>query len=118
MKNQVFLEGNLGKDATFASTTTGQTVTKFSLAINKSWKNKSGKEETRTDWLQIEVWGKLATPASRLKKGDAVIIQGELRTGSYEKDGVTHNTTTISVNYLRKIDFSIFKGEDPGSAEE
>ena len=118
MKNMIHLEGNLGKAPTLTTIEGDKQVTKFNIAVNKSW-TKNGIKSTRTDWFSIEIWGRLAVPASRLKKGDAVIVQGELRTGEYEKDGVKHYTTTVNASYLRKLDFSIFKsaGEDGADSE-
>jgi len=50
--------------------------------------------------------------ASRLKKADAVFVQGELRTSEYVKDGVTIPAVSIVAGHLRKIDFSIFSKAD------
>jgi single-stranded DNA-binding protein len=48
-----------------------------------------------TDWFRVECWDTLAIPASRLKKADAVFVQGELRTSEYVKDGVTIPAVSI-----------------------
>lgn len=82
-------------------------VTRFSVAVNKKIRRK---KETKivTDWYNVEAWGNNATPASRLRKGDPVFIQGELRTGSYIRGKVIIPTTFITVVNLRKLDYSIF----------
>ncbi len=113
IKNLTQIEGNLGQIPTYTKLSSGKEVTRFSVAVNKSWK-KGNERKKATDWFRIEAWGHLAIPASRLQKGDAVFIQGELRTGTYkDKDGVSHNTTTIVALNLRKLDYSIFKDEVP-----
>jgi single stranded DNA-binding protein len=117
MNNLVQLKGNLGKDPVIKSLDENKQVTQFSIAVNKSW-TKNGVKSTKTDWFQVEVWGRLARPASRLKKGDAVFIQGELRTGEYEKDGVKHFPTTVNAFCLYKLDFSIFKADEESDDPE
>ena len=58
-KNNVHLEGNLGKDAEENSTPNGDVVN-FSIAVNEQWEDKDGAEHKNTDWFQIQVWGPLA----------------------------------------------------------
>jgi single-strand DNA-binding protein len=111
MKTLFQTEGHLGKDPVIKSLSSGRQVTRFSVASNKKWK-KGNQMKSVTDWFQVEAWGNLAVPASRLKKGDPVFIQGELRTGSYTKDNVMHQTTTVIVANLRLLDYSIFAKEE------
>ena len=113
MKNLAQIEGNLGQDPTYTKLSSGKEVTRFSVAVNKQWK-KNGEKKTAVDWFKVEAWGHLAKPASRLKKGDTVFVQGEQRTGSYQKDNVKIPTQyTVAIN-LRRIDNSIYeKSEAP-----
>ncbi len=113
MKNLSQIEGNLGQDPIHTKLSSGKEVTRFSVAVKKTWK-KGGEKKTAVDWFKVEAWGHLAQPAARLKKGDSVFIQGEQRTGSYQKEGVTIPTQyTVAIN-LRKIDNSIYaKSEAP-----
>ena len=111
MKNLVQIEGNLGQDPVHTQLSGGKHVTRLSIAVNKSWTKGKEKKQT-TDWFRVECWDKLAQPASRLKKADAVFVQGELRTSEYVKDGVTIPAVSIVAGHLRKIDFSIFSKAD------
>ena len=111
MKNLVQIEGNLGQDPVHTQLSSGKHVTRLSIAVNKSWTKGKEKKQT-TDWFRVECWDKLALPASRLKKADAVFVQGELRTSEYVKDGVTIPAVSIVAGHLRKIDFSIFSKAD------
>ena len=47
-KNNVHLEGNLGKDAEKKSTPNGDVVN-FSIAVNEQWEDKDGAEHKNTD---------------------------------------------------------------------
>jgi single-strand DNA-binding protein len=117
MKNLVQIEGNLGQDPVHTQLSSGKHITRLSIAVNKTWTKGKEKKET-TDWFRVECWDKLAQPASRLKKADAVFVQGELRTSEYVKDGVTIPVVSIVAGHLRKIDFSIFsKADTPEPAE-
>ena len=71
-KNNVHLEGNLGKDAEKKATPYGDVV-KFSIAVNEQWEDKDGAEHKNTDWFQIQVWGPLAKFAATLKAGTPVM---------------------------------------------
>lgn len=110
-KNNVHLEGNLGKDATLKTTSTGDVVN-FSIAINERWKDKQGKEQTNTDWFDIEVWGPMTKFAATLKSGTPVVIEGKVSPGSYTKDNIMHKTVSIRANSIRKIDYTHAGGEE------
>jgi single-strand DNA-binding protein len=110
-KNNVHLEGNLGKDATLTSTSNGDVVN-FSIAINERWKDKAGKEQTNTDWFEIEVWGPMTKFAATLKSGTPVSIEGKVKPRTYTADEVTHKTVTIKANSIRKIDYNQPSGSD------
>jgi single-strand DNA-binding protein len=104
-KNNVHLEGNLGKDAEKKSTPNGDVVN-FSIAVNEQWEDKDGAEHKNTDWFQIQVWGPLAKFAATLKAGTPVIVEGKIKPETYTADGVEHKTFSIKADYIRKIDYS------------
>lgn len=93
-KNLTVFRGRLGKDPEPGVTAKGAEYVRFNLAVTE--KNKSG---VRTDWIPCVVWGKLSQVASKyLGKGSEIYVQGKLRTGKYEKDGVTFKTFEIWVD--------------------
>ena len=102
--NKVILYGNVGKDPE-SKKVNETTVTKFSLATNKTYTNKSGEKITETEWHNIVLWGKVAEIASKyVRKGSSVIIEGEIRYRSYEnKDGQTVYVTEILGNNLQLV---------------
>jgi single-strand DNA-binding protein len=111
-KNNVHLEGNLGKDAEKKTTPNGDVVN-FSIAVNEVWKDKDGTAHKNTDWFQIQVWGPLAKFAATLKAGTPVIVEGKIKPETYTADGVEHKTFSIKANYIRKINYS--KPEEDGA---
>jgi single-strand DNA-binding protein len=104
-KNNVHLEGNLGKDAEKKSTPNGDVVN-FSIAVNEQWEDKDGAERKNTDWFQISVWGPVAKFAATLKAGTPVIVEGKIKPETYTADSVEHKTFSIKADYIRKIDYS------------
>lgn len=66
----------------------GDTVLNYRVAANQRRQNEQGEwVDANTTYLDGSLWGKGATNSS-LKKGDTVIIVGELKQRSYEtKEG-------------------------------
>jgi single-strand DNA-binding protein len=86
--NKVTLLGRLGKDAETKFTTSGVSISKFSLATNRSTKDQaSGEWKELTDWHNIVVW-RTEHIANFLLKGKQVYLEGRLETRNYEdKEG-------------------------------
>lgn len=86
--NKVILLGRLGKDAETKFTPGGTSVTKFSVATNRRWKDQqSGEWKEETNWTNVTLWrGENVAPY--LLKGTQVYVEGRLQTRSYEdRDG-------------------------------
>lgn len=82
--NRVTLLGSLGRDAETRSTQGGVSVSTFSMATSRRWKDKStGDWKEETDWHQIVVW-RAENLAQYLTKGAKVYLEGRLQTRSYE----------------------------------
>src|SRR5499426_1283153 len=95
--NKVILVGNLGRDAELRYTPGGAAVSKFSVATTEVWNDKGGQRQERTEWHNIDLWGKQAESLSEyLVKGKQVYIEGRLQTDEYtDKDGVKRKSTKI-----------------------
>ncbi len=60
--------------------------TVFSMATQSSWKTAGSEEwEHETEWHRIVAWGKLASATAVLAKGDHVLVEGELRSSTYDR---------------------------------
>ena len=93
--NKVILVGNLGKDAETKFTTSGISVSKFSLATGRRTKDsQTGEWKDITDWHNIVVW-KTENIANYLLKGKQIYLEGRIETRSYDKDGQKHYMTEI-----------------------
>lgn len=95
--NSVNLIGRLTRDPEIRYTTDQLAVARFSVAIDRPTKSKSGEQET--DFPNIVCFGRTAENVERfIKKGRQVGISGRLQTGSYEKDGIKVYTTEVIAN--------------------
>ena len=95
--NKVILVGNLGRDAELRYTPSGAAVAKFSLATTEVWNDKGGQRQERTEWHNIDLWGKQAETLSEyLVKGKQVYVEGRLQTDEYtDKDGNKKKSTKV-----------------------
>jgi single-strand DNA-binding protein len=95
--NKVILVGNLGRDAEVRYTPGGAAVSKFSIATTEVWNDKSGQRQERTEWHNIDLWGKQAESLSEyLVKGKQVYVEGRLQTDEYtDKDGNKKKSTKV-----------------------
>jgi single-strand DNA-binding protein len=100
--NRVTLYGHLGQDPELRMTKDSTGILSMRLATTESWVNKETKmPESRTEWHDCVLFGPRAEALSRfVKKGDGLLVEGTLRTHSYEKDGVKKWRTEIHVRDL------------------
>lgn len=97
--NRVFMTGTLGKAPELRSSKNGQSVCWFSICQNSSRKKADGEYEEIAQWFQICAFAKVADKCiERLEKGSQVLIEGELKHNSYEKDGQKIDKVQIVAN--------------------
>src|SRR5437660_1118744 len=95
--NNVSVAGNLTRDPELRYSPQGQAVTRFALAVNRAYRNRSGERVETTDYFTVNAWGNLGeNVAESLKKGNHVVVSGRLRTRSYEtEDGSKRRAVEI-----------------------
>jgi len=86
--NKVFLVGRLTKDPEKRELPSGTAVCNLSLATDRFWTDREGRKKQETEFHNIVLFGKLAEIAQTyLKKGALVLIEGRLRTRSWNGEG-------------------------------
>lgn len=101
--NCVNIMGRLTRDVEIRySNRQDMAVARFSVAVNRSFKNAEGKYDA--DFINCVAFGKAAETIEKyFRKGDRILIQGEWRTGNYKtNDGRTVYTNDLNV---QKFDF-------------
>lgn len=123
------LIGNLGKDPDMQFLEGNIGVAKFSLATTETFKDRSGKLISQTEWHTVVLWRGLAELAQKyLHRGSLVYIEGRLKTRSWEdKEGNKKFATEIVGDNLIMLDkrgdgthpgHGIEGGDNPALPEE
>ena len=103
--NKVMVIGRLGKDVESRFMPNGNQVVSFSIACSDDYKTQAGEKVEKTEWIPCVAYGKLAEIAGLyLKKGSKVFIEGKFTTQKWEKDGVTHYSTSINLSNMQMLD--------------
>ncbi len=105
MLNKIMLIGNLGRDPELNVTPDGTPVTKFSLAVSRSYKSKAGETKEETEWFNIVAWNKLAEICERyLHKGSKVYIEGRLTQRKYtDRNGTERTAVDVIANDMEML---------------
>jgi len=104
--NKVILMGNLGKDPETRTLESGTVMCRFSMATTETFKNRSGERTSHTEWHNIVLWRGLAEVADKyLHKGDKVLIEGRIRTRSWEdkESGQMRYSTEILADQMQMM---------------
>jgi single-strand DNA-binding protein len=93
------LIGRIGKDPELRTTASGTSVVGVSLATTESFKGKDGNRQDKTDWHNLQIWGKSAETFSEwVKKGDRICVMGRVSYRQWDdRDGNKRNQTDIVV---------------------
>lgn len=91
------LIGRLTADPEAKTTPTGITVTNFSVATNRVWKDSDGNQQDKTEFHNIVAWRRLAEICAQyLAKGRQIYIEGHLQTRSWDgQDGTKKYRTEV-----------------------
>lgn len=100
--NKVMLIGNVGSDPEIRMTPSGSKVAKLSLATNRSYQDRSGQQQERTDWHRLTFFGRLADIVEQwVNKGDRVYVEGRIEYSQTQDDqGGTRYWTDIVANEM------------------
>jgi single-strand DNA-binding protein len=83
--NKVFLFGNLTRDPELRALPSGMNVCNFSIATNRTFKDRDGKNQEQTDFHNVVVFGRQADTVNQyLKKGSTAFIEGRMQTRSWD----------------------------------
>ena len=102
--NYVIVAGNLTKDPIFRQTNNKTPVVNFSVASNRRYKDSSNQWQEDVCYIGIVAWNRLAESCKdRLKKGSAVLVDGELQSRSWKTEE-GHNRSIVEIK-ARRIQF-------------
>lgn len=107
--NSVILHGRLTRDPELKTTAKGTNYCQFTLAVSR------GSKDAGADFIDCVAWNNTAELMAKwLKKGNPIIVDGNLRQSSWEKDGQKHSRLDVAV---RNITFAGDKSSEESSAK-
>lgn len=114
--NKIQLIGNLGRDAETRFTTNNLSVTNFSIATTRGFKDKDGNWQNETTWHNITGFNLSDYYKDNLKKGKKFYIEGRISKRDYnDKDGNKRTSTDVICEKLIPLEGR--SGESAGTAE-
>ena len=96
--NTVTIVGNITRDPELRYTPSGQSNTRFGVAVNRRWQDRaSGEWQEATSFFDVVCWRDLAENVSEsLGKGSRVMVTGRLEQRTWEtKEGDRRNVVEI-----------------------
>lgn len=109
--NKVFLIGNLTKTPELTETSSGVSVCRFSIAVNRRVDG-----EQKADFYNVTAWRGLAETISRYsRKGNKLLVVGNIELGEYEdRDG--NKRTSVNI-VAQDVEFLTPKSEQTEERE-
>ena len=96
--NKVILLGNLTADPETRTTPSGQSVTSFSLAVNRTWNDASGTRQESTSFINCTAWGQRGETIARyVTKGRQLLVSGRLEQRSWDDKETGKKRSAIDV---------------------
>lgn len=101
--NTVTLVGHVGADPEIRTTAGGTKVAKVSLATNRTFKDRSGVKQERTDWHRVTFFGPVVENVVQrfVEKGARIGVTGRIEYSTTEDEsGATRYWTDIIADDL------------------
>ena len=113
MINTVHLDGTLGHNPEIREFSSGGCVYTFNFCHNINKKNQNGEWESEPNWFSAKLFmtqdQRVKVGAMSLKKGDRLLLSGQLRVEKYmSKEGQEKSKTYILVKSYRDISIPAF----------
>lgn len=98
--NKVILCGNITNDLELRQTTSGKNVLGFTVALNEGY----GEKKT-TEFVDCTAWENTAEIVAKYcHKGSKLLIEGKLRSDSYEKNGEKRKKIYVLADRVELLD--------------
>jgi single stranded DNA-binding protein (ssb) len=112
--NRVMLGGYLTADPESRQVGSG-TVCHFTIAMNRSWTDRSGQKKEEATFVDCEAWAKVGEVAqSYLKKGRPVFVEGRLKLDRWQgQDGQKKQKLKVNVDSVQFLDSGNAQNQQP-----
>lgn len=111
MINKTILIGRITKDLDLRKTTSGASIIKFTLAVERNYKQNN---QPTADFINYVAMNKTAELMNQyLHKGSLVGVEGRIQTGNYEnKEGLKIYTTEVIIDRIQFLEGKGIKQEN------
>jgi single-strand DNA-binding protein len=118
--NTVLIAGNLTKDPIIRKTTSGIPVINFCLASNRKYRDASNHWAEDVCYVGVVAWSRLAESCmEKLKKGSAVLVDGELQSRTWHtEEGTTRTVVEIKAHRIQFLNKQELPFESHGHVPE
>ena len=114
--NKVILVGNLTRDPELRYTPKGTAITKFGLAVNRTWKDEGGNKKEECVFVDIDAFGRTAENVGKyMRKGSPILIEGRLKLDTWDDKQTNQKRSKLGV-VAETVQFLGSKGEWTESA--
>jgi single-strand DNA-binding protein len=112
--NKVIVAGNLTRDPEVRHIASGTAVADLGLAINRRYKDNSGRDKEEVVFVDVTVWDRQAENCAQyLTKGSPVLVEGRLKFDQWEKEGKKQSKLSV---VAERVQFLSSKGGASGGA--
>ncbi|MGQ0562439.1 MAG: single-stranded DNA-binding protein [Gemmatimonadota bacterium] len=85
--NKVMLIGNVGAEPEIRTTATGKRVAKLSLATSRTYNDRTGQKQEKTEWHRLTAWDRTAEIIEQyVHKGDRLYVEGSIEYSQTEDE--------------------------------
>ena len=114
--SKAIITGNLTRDPELRSTPNGASVCSFSVAVNRVFRDSSGKQQEDVSFIDCSAWGKLGEMiAQYAKKGTGVLVSGRLSQRTWEDKTTGQKRSRVEIVVE---DFNFLSGMDRDGASK
>ena len=99
--NKIMLIGNIGAEPEIRTVGGGRKIAKVSIATNRSFTDRSGQQQEKTEWHRCTFFDKLADLVEQyVHKGDRIYVEGRIEYSQTESENGPKFWTDIVANEL------------------
>ena len=85
--NKVMLIGNVGAEPEIRTTAGGKRVAKLSLATSRTYNDRNGQKQEKTEWHRLTAWDRTAEIIEQyVHKGDRLFVEGSIEYSQTEDE--------------------------------
>lgn len=113
--NKTTLLGNVGNEPEVRTTASGTKVARLSLATSRTFTDRNGQKQEKTEWHRLTAWGRTAEIVEQyVRRGDRLYVEGSIEYSQTEDDdGKLRYWTDIVIREMVMLSGKQEEGRSP-----